>query len=749
MTIAERIAKYIKKNPEVNQSKTPTVGIYWFNKNGLNLYSSKTNKTEILDGYGVITCLSWGPTKDLKAKYSVDFLSTPRNIQASYINFDNETGICEFSIINMAAKRFKNGECGVWKWNDACQRYFCADKSNIIYDIYGDVVPRIVFNYRNYAPKAYFSSVISNYMHCAYNSTCAGLEEFKKFVGDMVYKSNGGAFASNTPAALYAWASKTTSHTKLTPQQKLINTLTSIKLADELNIEELNAHRNDNANYYWSCSGCVKFEKINEKWSVLRIYNYLGNNTWSESTRIYISDDKIVLTSKNEFNEWGKCTSIGHYNSYSFINYEEIINCNRLKYIKPILDTIKSDKKVQAIINVIRHPILEQLSKIGFADIVAKSLISSTPLADIKDTFGDINEKGNNLYNILGINRHQIQLLKNNEETRRARYTEIENQYSPNIDWEHRRACDRRKFEIDNTLYPRHVIAAIKELHNCKSINHFDETITSKSADVIKWICASYGYRTSAKYMFESFPQLPNRWKFIEKMYEISNHGQVNNVISTIRDIMLTNRRISWYNNGNEMNINWDDIDSLERLNTIHDNTLALMEELGRQYNLTHRYTYGEPALNANAEKKYEETISERKYLEYEDDNYAIILPNKLVDLINEGNNLSHCVGGYVQRHASGDTTILFLRKKSDINSSWVTIETNRNRIVQMHGKFNCWMGYNDETFAAVPFVMKWLDKNHISCDKRVLMCKSNHYAMGNSFRSQAELTNLISKSNV
>jgi len=58
-------------------------------------------------------------------------------------------------------------------------------------------------------------------------------------------------------------------------------------------------------------------------------------------------------------------------------------------------------------------------------------------------------------------------------------------------------------------------------------------------------------------------------------------------------------------------------------------------------------------------------------------------------ELIEEGKALSHCVGGYADRYAKGDTNILFIRKTSEPDTSYYTIEIRKDIIIQIHGKNN------------------------------------------------------------
>lgn len=75
---------------------------------------------------------------------------------------------------------------------------------------------------------------------------------------------------------------------------------------------------------------------------------------------------------------------------------------------------------------------------------------------------------------------------------------------------------------------------------------------------------------------------------------------------------------------------------------------------------------------------------------------YSIIVPESVQDIINEGNKLHHCVGGYADRHFKGVLEILFLRKTSAIKTPFVTLELAhrpqpKSKVVirQMYGKGN------------------------------------------------------------
>lgn len=96
-------------------------------------------------------------------------------------------------------------------------------------------------------------------------------------------------------------------------------------------------------------------------------------------------------------------------------------------------------------------------------------------------------------------------------------------------------------------------------------------------------------------------------------------------------------------------------------------------------------------AIKAEKEKQAMQELTKKlkaKY-DFEYGDYIIKVPESMQEIINEGKALCHCVGGYAHRHAEGTVVILFLRKKTDYHTPFVTIEMNGNKHVQYHGYKN------------------------------------------------------------
>ena len=102
-----------------------------------------------------------------------------------------------------------------------------------------------------------------------------------------------------------------------------------------------------------------------------------------------------------------------------------------------------------------------------------------------------------------------------------------------------------------------------------------------------------------------------------------------------------------------------------------------------------HRKILKQKQREAAAEAYKERKEKLLKKYEYSADGIKICVPNLAEEIIEEGENLRHCVAGYADRHMRGDTTILFMRKEKTPESSWITIEMNGNKIRQIHGYKN------------------------------------------------------------
>lgn len=69
-------------------------------------------------------------------------------------------------------------------------------------------------------------------------------------------------------------------------------------------------------------------------------------------------------------------------------------------------------------------------------------------------------------------------------------------------------------------------------------------------------------------------------------------------------------------------------------------------------------------------------------------------------ELIAEGDALHHCVGTYADKHAKGQCTIILIRKQSEPDKPYYTMELSaRGTIVQVRGDHNRGMTKDVEAF--------------------------------------------------
>ncbi|MDD2979569.1 MAG: PcfJ domain-containing protein [Hespellia sp.] len=80
----------------------------------------------------------------------------------------------------------------------------------------------------------------------------------------------------------------------------------------------------------------------------------------------------------------------------------------------------------------------------------------------------------------------------------------------------------------------------------------------------------------------------------------------------------------------------------------------------------------------------------------------VIVVPKTGAEIKAEGEKLHHCVGGYVDRVARGETNIFFVRKSESPDVPYFTMEFKNNKIVQCRGSHNCGMPPEVEAFVKV-----------------------------------------------
>ncbi len=92
--------------------------------------------------------------------------------------------------------------------------------------------------------------------------------------------------------------------------------------------------------------------------------------------------------------------------------------------------------------------------------------------------------------------------------------------------------------------------------------------------------------------------------------------------------------------------------------------------------------------------KEYDKAIirSNRKRIyEWQERNsdYVVRYPQTINDFCREAIYMQNCLLWYVEAYVCNDTTILFMRKRSDVNTPFISIEIHKNVLMQAYHRYN------------------------------------------------------------
>lgn len=151
-------------------------------------------------------------------------------------------------------------------------------------------------------------------------------------------------------------------------------------------------------------------------------------------------------------------------------------------------------------------------------------------------------------------------------------------------------------------------------------------------------------------------------------------------------------RRIARYLSENNVNVlDYSDyIDQCIKLKyDLHDTAVSMPHNfLAMHTRLSNIIKYGN---SEGLVPVFRQNMEQRRQLEFEGDSLFIRQPESFEEIVAEGNSLSHCVGGYAERHALGKLHIMFIRKKDEPEKPYYTMEVSiSGKIIQVRGDRNC-----------------------------------------------------------
>lgn len=222
-----------------------------------------------------------------------------------------------------------------------------------------------------------------------------------------------------------------------------------------------------------------------------------------------------------------------------------------------------------------------------------------------------------------------------------------------------------------------------------------------KSNDLLKMLHLSrseFKMLKGQEFLYESY--IGYREKFPKlKSEDILNLAKVfkNEHVTLHRCVEMTGlspQRIARYLSENRIFIHdyLDYADQCRRLKyDMHDTAISMPRDFHKMHGRCSEIIRLEhKRINSQA---FKDNYSGRKVLEYSSGKLFIRQPKSIQEIVDEGRILSHCVGGYAERHANGKLNIMFLRKKSDPDTPYYTVEVSTSgKIVQCRGYKNNWV---------------------------------------------------------
>lgn len=85
-------------------------------------------------------------------------------------------------------------------------------------------------------------------------------------------------------------------------------------------------------------------------------------------------------------------------------------------------------------------------------------------------------------------------------------------------------------------------------------------------------------------------------------------------------------------------------------------------------------------AYDRQIQKQFEELNEQYHFVKY---GFVVLLPHTAKEILEEGQNLHHCVGDYIKNVVKRESTILFVRKAGEENKSLCTVEIKNGELVQ------------------------------------------------------------------
>ena len=468
--------------------------------------------------------------------------------------------------------------------------------------------------------------------------------------------------------------------------QREIDDLTKIALPD------VKIPRRRSKDTLFSTQKYAFIQKVDENTCCIRMYiNIIDNeikfNEDIELYRMYVKNSKIISCRNNNYGEFIPIKgSLDDFKlDFKLIKFsEKDIKGTTLEYLAKILPDFDKSKHSMILWNFLKNPILEKLYNAGFKEFIMRCIenefLTHNLNTEIERIFGKL-LKDNSFNSCIGFNKYQfgkIKKVENFDYYFSTKY-DYKNRTNPGLMNIIKVIAGRNSLQdIDNSTFDSILDLALKLQNKMKESNKYEIRFNiRKLMDISLTISTRY----SLNMMLNIAPKL------IDSTDALSPYNALYLYSDYLGLVKLINESSDVPHN---LKITFKTVDEIKEM---HDTAVVVYNLIG--------VNFRREAFNKVCSKW-------DKYL-YEDDNYAVIAPKEPADLAVEGLELHHCVKSYIDRVIDEKTNIVFIRKKSEINKPFFTVEISNGGIIQqIHGFSNRNLDTEPEL---IYFVEDWVKK--------------------------------------
>lgn len=474
--------------------------------------------------------------------------------------------------------------------------------------------------------------------------------------------------------------------------------------------------------------------KLDSDKNILLIKRFLIGES-EEHARVYIDDKDVYYAFKNRERKWCSLPISKKHNKQFrfsidfFSEYEEdIFKGTLLEYTYPKIrdakeifkDYMSEGEKVYAFT---RTATAEEFLNSG---IIKKLRIDDPKPGMAEELFGKPDNKKKGLYQRLGVTKKQLEMMADmvtrNTEDLSARsekegYPYMDNVFNYSVQRQFGQLVEYFKMIFSNSglEYDKK-----KEIVNISNIDEetFEKILNIFKSLSIKFEQSSYELGYSKTYgraiaellaMFKAHYSNKAFLKFIDYVAEIANKTIEVRIDRYSGDFIMADKDIiNYYIDYLRMliqaqecrNFPWK-FETVEDIKEAHDNFIPI-------FNRFMDLQKSPEVINQKIAERHDKM---EKYF-YNNNEFMITYPRNGIEIIDEGRDLRHCVGSYVNKVADGHTDIFFIRKADDPEKPFFTLELQNSRVRQVHGFAN---SYASSVEGLVAFIKEWAKKNKIS----------------------------------